>query len=494
MPARQKSKLKEKLRHLPEGPGVYLMKDRLGSVLYVGKAKNLKRRVGSYFQPSRRFRIEQPKVAAMLDLIEDFEVLELRSESEAVLFEGKLIKEWKPRYNTDFTDDKRFLHVRVDLGMPLPRFRLVRFRAGDASLYFGPFAHSGMLRRTLQELRLKFGILLGDAQPARLEDGRWRLYDDVRSEIYGHPNRVTEREYRERVEQACAFLEGKAREWLADLEEQMQAASEARRYERAAELRDIIAALRHTTERTRRFRFVSPLPVDGEAPLHALREALGLDGLPRSMECFDISHISGSYCVASMVLFRDGRPSRPDYRRYQIKSFVGNDDYRAMCEVVSRRYRRLQRENRPFPDLIVIDGGAGQVGAALRAFLENGLEAPPLIGLAKKRETVCFCDGRPPLNLPSSHPGRLLLQRIRDEAHRHANTYNAELRRQRLRESILNDCPGLGPRKRQALLAHFGSLERLKKAGLEDLLQVPGIGPKLARSVRDYLGKGTQVP
>ncbi len=487
MPVPDSSNLKEKVRRLPEGPGVYLMKDRLGSVLYVGKAKNLKRRVSSYFQPSRRFRIEQPKIAALLDLIRDFEVIEVRSESEALLYEGKLIKEWKPKYNTDFTDDKRFLHVRVDLGTPLPRFRLVRFRSGDNALYFGPFAHSGLLRRTLQEMRLKFGILLGDAHPRETGEGTWQLYDDVRGEIYGHPNFTSAEAYRKRVEAACAFLDGKSREWVSELEELMRKAAEARDYERAAELRDVMAALRKTTERTRKFTHTDPFQTDVTGPLEELREALSLDRIPETMECFDISHISGSFCVASMVRFKSGRPERRQYRRYQIRTFVGNDDFRAMCEVVGRRYARLKREGRPFPDLIVIDGGAGQVTAALRAFLEKEIEPPELIGLAKKRETIIFSDGRPPLNLPGHHKGRLLLQHIRDEAHRHANTYNAELRRRKLRESVLDDFPGLGPRKRAALMGRFISLENLRKAKTDELEAVEGIGPKLARRLRSFL-------
>jgi excinuclease ABC subunit C len=487
MPVPESSKLKEKARRLPETPGVYLMKDRLGSVLYVGKAKNLKRRVSSYFQPSRRFRIEQPKVAAMLDLIRDFEVVEVRSESEALLFEGRLIKEWKPKYNTDFTDDKRFLHVRVDLSTPLPRFRLVRFRSGDHALYFGPFAHSGLLRRTLQEMRLKFGILLGDAHPVEREDGTWQLYDDLRAEIYGHPNFTTVEAYRQRVETACAFLDGKSREWLGELEELMRKAAETRDYERAAELRDVIAALRRTTERTRKFTHAGLPRTESRQPLRDLKEALALARLPEVMECFDISHISGSFCVASMVLFRDGRPERRQYRRYRIKSFVGNDDFRAMYEVVGRRYARLQKEGRPFPDLVVIDGGAGQVAAALRAFLEQGIEPPNLIGLAKKRETVVFSDGRPPLNLPDNHRGRLLLQHIRDEAHRHANSYNAELRRRKIRESVLDELPGLGERKRRALMSHFGSIDRIRTATEAELQGVEGIGPRLAGRLRAFL-------
>lgn len=488
------SQLRSKARALAEGPGVYLMKDRLGSVLYVGKAKNLKRRVSSYFQPSRRFQIEQPKVAAMLDLIADFDVLEVHSESEALLYEGKLIKEWKPKYNTVFTDDKHFLHVRVDLTTTLPRFRLVRFRTDDNSVYFGPFAHSGLLRRTLQEMRLKFGILLGDAHPVEQPDGRWQLYDDARAEIYGHTNFVTPEEYRERVVRACAFMEGRSREWIADLSDLMLKASEARDYERAAELRDVIAALKKTTQQNRKFTRSVPMPVDREKPLREIHEALGLRRVPKVMECFDISHISGSFCVASMVRFVDGRPERKGYRRYQIKSFVGNDDFRAMCEVVGRRYSRLKREGQPFPDLIIVDGGAGQVSAALRAFLEAEIEPPPLVGLAKKKETIIFSDGRPPLNLPGNHAGRLLLQFIRDEAHNHANSYNAELRRRKLRETILDDFEGMGPRKRQSLLAHFGSLDRLRKASLEELQAVDGIGPKLAVRLKEFLNQLSRNP
>lgn len=488
MPISKQSNLKEKVRQLPDSPGVYLMKDRFGSILYVGKAKNLKRRVSSYFQPSKRFKIEQPKIAAMIDLIADFEVIDVRSDSEAILLEGKMIKEWKPKYNTVFTDDKRFLHVRVEVGSTLPRFRLVRFRSDGKSIYFGPFAHSGPLRRTLQEMRLKFGILLGDGHPQQLDDGNWQLYDDVRSEIYGHPNIVSEEEYRDRVEQACTFLEGKSREWLDELEQQMQKAAASRDYERAAELRDVIQSMRQTTERTRKFSHAPNLQKNARAAMDELKEALAMEQLPVTMECFDISHISGSFCVASMVQFSEGQPSRKQYRRYKIKSFIGNDDFRAMYEVVGRRYGRLQREGRDFPNLVVIDGGVGQVGAALRAFLEQGLEPPFLIGLAKREETIIFCDGREPLLLPSNHRGRLLLQYLRDEAHRFANTYNADLRKRKIRESVLDDCPGLGDKKRKIVLNHFGSLEKVRKAGLEELQAVEGIGPKLAKGILEYLG------
>jgi excinuclease ABC subunit C len=493
MPAREPVNLKEKVRHLPDKPGVYLMKDRLGRIIYVGKAKSLKKRVSSYFQRGRAVTLSQPKIRAMIELITDFDVHEVKSEPEALLLEGKLIKQWRPRYNTDFTDDKRFLLVRVDLGEELPKFRLTRFRKEDRSRYFGPFAHSGLLRKTLTQMRRQFGILLADATPQKLPDGTWQLYDDVRREIYSFPTAVSTEEYRHRVEDACAFLEGKSREWLGALRAEMVAAADKQAFEKAAELRDVVFALEQTLAKTRRFERGDPTrPARDDEALKLLGEVLGLKTPPRAIECFDISHISGTFVVASMVHFTDGRPDKDHYRRFQIKSFIGNDDFRAMEEVVGRRYRRLAEEGKTFPDLVVIDGGRGQIGAALKAFVGLDLAPPPLIGLAKKHETVVFPDDRAPLNLPLDHPALNLLQRLRDEAHRFANTYNAKLRSKKIRESILDDFAGLGPVRRAALLAHFGSIDRLRAASLEKIREVVGFGPKLAAELLAFLHRPEQ--
>ena len=488
MPEAGPINLKEKVRNIPHKPGVYLMKDRLGQTIYVGKAKDLKKRVSTYFQSSRKLMISQPKVQAMIDLIYDFDLIIVKSEAEALLLEGQLIKQYKPRYNTVFTDDKHFLLVRVDPREDLPRFRLTRNRTDQQSRYFGPFAHATHLRKTLAELRHKFGILLGDAKPVRLGDDRWQLYDDARAELYEHPNEISTEDYHDRVESACAFLEGQTQEWLTELKAEMQASAEARDYEKAARLRDRIKALKQTSARTRKFERASFYDTTPKSDiLEKLKGELDLSKLPEHMECFDISHISGSFCVASMVVFINGKPGRRQYRRYKIKSFIGNDDFRAMEEVVGRRYRRLSDEQKPFPDLIVIDGGAGQVSAALKAFLSQGLEPPALIGLAKKRETIIFSDGREPLNLSHHDPALRLLQHLRDEAHNFANRFNADLRSQKLRESILDDFKGLGPAKRQALLKHFGSLKKLRVATAEDIAQVEGIGPKTAERLVDFL-------
>jgi excinuclease ABC subunit C len=486
MSAIDSSKIKEKVRRLPDGPGVYLMKDRFGHIIYVGKAKSLKNRVSTYFQASRRFTLH-PKIRALVDMISDFDILEVKSETEALLLEGKLIKEWKPRYNTEFTDDKRFLLLRVDMAAEIPRFRLTRFRKEDGSRYFGPFAHSGPLRRTLSELRKKFGVLLADVIPSKQADGRYILYGDVRSELFGFPNLVTPAEYRERVEAACGFMDGKSREWLESLRQEMIQAAERHEFEKAAQLRDVVFSLETTLIKSRKFAR-DPLVLDSRtASMDALQEALGLPTLPARIECFDISHISGTFVVASMVSFGEGRPDKNSYRRFKIKSFVGNDDYRAMEEVVGRRYRRLSDEGRPFPDLIVIDGGKGQVSAALKAFMVLDLIPPPLVGLAKKEETIIFADQREPLKLPDRDPGLRLLQRVRDEAHRFANTFNADLRSRLLRESVLDDFPGLGKVRRGALLEHFRSIDRLRQATPAEISEVKGIGAGMAKALHHFL-------
>jgi excinuclease ABC subunit C len=485
--------LKEKVRRLSDGPGVYLMKDRLGRILYVGKAKNLKRRVSSYFQPSRNFQ-QQPKIRALVELIVDFDIIEVRSEPEALLLEGRLIKQYKPRYNTDFTDDKRFLLVRVTTETEMPRFVLTRLRKDDRSRYFGPFASSSLVRKTLAEMRRQFGVLLGDAHPVPIAAGVYRLYDDVRAELYGHVNEVAVADYRARVDAACEFLDGKSREWLGTLRGEMTAAASRQEFERAAQLRDIVLALEETLAKTRRFERAPTLLRTDEVAPRLLAEVLQLPVPPLHMECFDISHISGTFVVASMVHFSAGRPDKAQYRRFQIRSFVGNDDFRAMTEVVGRRYRRLAEEKKPFPGLVVIDGGQGQVSAALKAFAGLALAPPPLIGLAKEHETIIFADDRPPLNLPLDHPGLQLLQRMRDEAHRFANTYNADLRSKKIRESILDDFAGLGPVRRLALLEHFGSVDKLRAAAAAEIQDVPGFGPKLARELKEFFARGGAQP
>src|SRR4051795_6180333 len=343
MPARAKEKpdLTKKVHQVPHKPGVYLMRDRFNRVIYVGKARDLRKRVGSYFLPSK-IAVADIKTRALLDAVWDFETLTVRSEAESVLLEGKLIKEYRPRYNISFRDDKRFLLVKVDVSEEWPRFRLARFKKDDSARYFGPYAHAGALRQTLNFMRKKFGVLtFGRGAPTERE---------LKSSTYQVPVRLSDtsaEQYRERVEQACEFLDGKSREMIRALEEQMRTAADKMDFEKAAELRNMVADLRSTTRPTRRFtRGSLPSTIDPTADVQALADALHLPNAPRVMECFDISNISTTHVVASMVCFRDGIPDKNNYRRYRVRTVEGQDDFASMAEVVRRRYSRILLEAR----------------------------------------------------------------------------------------------------------------------------------------------------
>jgi excinuclease ABC subunit C len=528
---KEKPDLQKKVHEVPHKPGVYLMRDRFNRVIYVGKARDLRKRVSSYFLPSKLAQADL-KTRAMLDATWDFETHTVRSEAESVLLEGKLIKEYRPRYNISFRDDKRFLVVRVDLSEEWPRFRLARFKKDDGSRYFGPYAHAGALRQTLNFMRKRFGVLtFGRGAPTERE---------LKSSTYQVPVRLSEtsaEQYRERVAQACEFLEGKSREMIGALEEQMRTAAEKMDFEKAAELRNMVADLRSTTKPTRRFtRGSLPSTIDPMADVQALGDALHLSDAPRVLECFDISNISTTHVVASMVCFRDGVPDKNNYRRYRVRTVKGQDDFASMAEVVRRRYSRILLEARAadsdaaefsqenafeavarcretasvaepgtgnrgacptnekqaqwyvrLPDLIIVDGGKGQLSSACRELQRLGLHDLPIIGLAKEHEEI-YRPGRAlPLRLPMDSPALRLLQRIRDEAHRFANAYHQLLMKKRVEESILDDCPGVSQNRKSLLLQRFGSVNRLRKATVEEIAATEGIGRKLAEDVHLFL-------
>jgi excinuclease ABC subunit C len=506
---KEKPDLQRKVHEVPHKPGVYLMRDRFNRVIYVGKARDLRKRVSSYFLPSKIAQADL-KTRAMLDAVWDFETHTVRSDAESLLLEGKLIKEYRPRYNVSFRDDKRFLLVKIDLSEEWPRFRLARFKKDDGARYFGPYAHSGALRQTVNFMRKKFGVLtFGRGSPTERE---------LKSATYQVPMRLSEigaEQYRERVVQACEFLEGHSREMIAVLEEEMRKAAEKMDFEKAAELRNMIEDLRSTTKPMRRFtRGSLPSAIDPMADVQALADALQLPGVPRVMECFDISNISTTHVVASMVCFRNGLPDKDNYRRYRVRTVKGQDDFASMAEVVRRRYSRIlleARETNPeaaefsqenpaeainhqpstafvrLPDLIIVDGGKGQLSAACRELQRLGLHDLPIIGLAKEHEEI-FRPGRAlPLQLPMDSGALRLLQRIRDEAHRFANTYHQLLMKKRIGESILDDCPGVSQNRKNLLLRKFGSVNRLRKATVEEIVATEGIGRKLAEDVHRFL-------
>ena len=525
--------IRDKLSQLPHRPGVYLMKDRFGRVIYVGKARDLRKRVSQYFHPSRRMGWDL-KLNALVEAICDLDVHVVRSEPEALLLEGKLIKDFQPRYNISFRDDKNFLLVKVNPNDPIPRFSLTRMKQDDGARYFGPFPNAGALRNTLLLMRRQFN--LRGCRPLTPTEA------DYKHCLYGHlkfctapcVSNVTLDQYKEQVAAAGDFLSGQCAEMETHLETEMREASRSQDYEKAASLRDSIEALRHTTKKNTRFERTPwnlPVSVMPERDNLLLGQALNLPAPPVRIEGFDISNISGTFAVASVVAFRNGRPDRANYRRMKMKSVTGQNDFACIAEAVRRRYARLLREakgdtereneeDRPLveelrelinprssrrkeapsepsesqsllttnlPSLIVIDGGKGQLNAACAELKKLGLSHIPVIGLAKEFEEIYFPGAKEPLRLSHDNNALKLLQRIRDESHRVANSYNAQLRVKKISESILDEFPGMGDRRKAALLKKFGSVQRLRLATLEDIAGVPGFGGKAAGELKIFL-------
>jgi len=477
-----------KVRDLPHRPGVYLFKDRFNRVIYVGKARDLNKRVGQYFHPSRQQRSDR-KTAALLDSIWDLETHVVKSEPESLLLEGKLIKEYRPRYNVSFRDDKKFLLVKVNLNDPFPKFTLTRIKKDDGARYFGPFAHAGSLRKTLSLLRRKFHLRTClPVVPGEI-DYKHCLQHIIKNCSAPCVNKITRAGYLAQVKLACDFLDGASTEMLNEFRGEMKKAAERLDFEKAAELRNLLDDLRRTTAPTKRFARQFETTVRPEQDLAALQEALGLAEPPAIIECFDISNISITHKVASMVCFVGGKPSRENYRRYRIRTVEGQDDFASMAEVVKRRYARVLNEGIRKPSLIVVDGGKGQLGSARAQLKELGLGDLPIIGLAKEREEIFRPGIREPLVIDHSSGAIRLLQRIRDEAHRVANGYHQLLMKQRMNESRLDDCPGISENRKRLLLRHFGSMDRLRHASVGEITAIPGIGPKMAETLVEFFAK-----
>ena len=549
--------IRKKVSTLPHKPGIYLMKDRFGTVIYVGKARDLRKRVSHYFQPSRRMGWDL-KFRALVEAICDFDFHIVRSEPEALLLESKLIKEFHPRYNVSFRDDKRFLMLKVNLNDPIPRFTLTRLKQDDGARYFGPFPNSGALRSTLSLVRRQFHLRGCRPLTPTERDYRHCLYAHLKYCTAPCIANVTREQYLDQVNAACDFIAGQCNEMQEQLEGEMKKAAANQQYERAAELRDMLVDLKRTTKKTEKFERIPyslPLAIDPARDLAELAEALGLPAPPERIEGFDISNISGTFAVASMVRFKNGRPDRANYRRFKIKTVVGQDDFASMAEVVRRRYTRLLNESKVqspeskedggeaipealqelvddvsaavkrrgrlssetdasaaavrerrapgeipnrkstnLPELILIDGGKGQLGMAVAELKKLGLDNIPVIGLAKEFEEIYQPGKSEPLRLSHESGALKLLQRVRDESHRFANTYNAQLRLKRISESILDEFPNIGERRKAALLKNFGSVQRIRLATEEQIAEVPGFGGKAAGELKAFLQARSQAP
>ena len=475
--------LRERLKSVPERPGCYLMRDRRGVIIYVGKAKNLRRRVLSYFRPRAN---HAPKVRSMVHTVADLEWMVVKNEAEALLTEASLIKKYKPRFNILMRDDKRYLALRADLSEAFPRFTTCRIVRDDGALYFGPFPSAPVVRAAKDFCEKRWGIRGCDVLAPDEEAHRHCHSDVIRSCSAPCLGKISPEDYRARFEEACAFLRGERPGEFDALDGRMREAAASGDFEKAARIRDTIAALKEITKR----HFIRHTPestkADAEKGLAELAAALGMETPPRVIECADISNLFGTHNVASLVVAVDGLPDRRYYRHFRIESFEGADDPRAMAEVVRRRYGpdSTLTAKSPRADLFICDGGITQLRAARAAFDEIGVTDIPTVGLAERMEIIVTDDERGDIFLPRDSQGLFVATRLRDEAHRFAITYHRSLRERTIRESVLDEVRGIGPAKKTALLRRFRSVRGIANAAEEDIAAVAGVGIEIARAVK----------
>lgn len=604
--------VEEKLAALPARAGVYLLKDPRGKVIYVGKAKNLRARVRTYFRGGD----ERSQVRFLMQKVADLETLVATNEKEALILENNLIKQYKPRYNIRLKDDKSYVSVKVTVNDPWPRILVTRKIVKDGSKYFGPYHSAYSVRETLDTIRkiiplrtCSNGVFRNRSRPC--------LEYQIKRCLGPCCLPVDPETYQHHLRQATMLLEGKSRELVRQLKAEMTAAAENLRFEDAGRLRDQIRAIEKTQEKQqvvahwgvdqdvfglyREGGFVEAqvlfvrqgkltgnqaysfedfelgdedlledlltqfyqgdryvpdeilVPIeleDREARMeylgdkkgarveifrpqrgdkaslvrmaqenaaHSFRERrdtgkqrermseelqrkLHLRNAPKRIECFDISNIHGSLAVGSMVTFDEGEPDKNRYRRFRIRTVPGADDFAMMYEVLKRRFTRAKEEG-SYPDLLVVDGGKGQLNVAVEVLRELDIPEVDVVGLAKARterdprspevkqsDERVFLPGRMnPVVLRSNSSALFLMQRVRDEAHRFAITYHRELRRRERLRSVLDGIPGVGPARRRRLLRYFGSVQRIREASIDDLVGVPGISRALAREIQERL-------
>lgn len=611
--ADQREKLHQQALALPTRPGVYIFQDQQGEALYVGKAKNLKSRVVSYFHQSRR---HHPKTRQLIKKAAQLDTLVADSETEALLLEANLIQTHQPPFNVRLRSDAGYPYVRVSIQEPFPRIEIAHQIQEDKARYFGPFPRVGALSRVVRELMRVYQIRscswdLPDSAPDRpcLD----YHIDRCQAPCVGKQSR---KDYQDNIQQAMKVLRGQTSEFSDQLEEEMETQARELNFERAEQLKQTIESLQTFTPRPqvsdprggnrdvlgvatcagqgcvvlfqirdgelrgRKYRFLErpensppeelveqyiqgsylqtshppgelllpfsvpnqdllreyiaarrqkafeirvpqrghdrrlvelarrngqhlldqegrPQPPDrlvegGEPEFEAgraLARALDLPDSPRDLVGFDISTLQGVDSVGSAVWLREGEPLKEEYRHFRIRQQQDSkpDDYRMMEEVVGRFFEQRKDRKLSCPDLIVIDGGRGQLGAAQKALQQLELEPPPLVALAKQQEEVFQPDRDQPLQLSKNNPGLHWLQRVRDEAHRFALKYHHTLRERRTLRSQLDDVPGIGGRRAQKLLQAFGSVEGVRQASREELEKVEGVGPALARQLQDVL-------
>ena len=486
------SKFEAKLARIPLTPGVYFYKDARGEIIYIGKAARLRSRVRQYFQKSR---IVDLKTDALVAEINDVDWTPLDSEADALFLEAELVRRYQPRFNIMLRDDKSQLFVRIDYKSDYPTVGFCRRPLDDGAQYFGPYLNGFAVKKALRYLRKAFPYAISRSPSAKRASLHYHLGLDPGLEE-GHTNLV---EYRANLRKLMRYLRGESVSLVKAIERDMKRAAGAKEYERAAKLRNQLFALGQLSRQVL-FSDRENLDLSRDEALAGLADLFNLQSPPRRLEAFDISHMQGSDTTASMVVFINGVTDKAAYRKFKMR-ISGNDDFAHMAEVISRRFSERNVSKWPQPQLVLIDGGKGQLRAALEARDQAGFPQVPMIGLAKRFEEIIISKNhslegfRPDLSartarsaggyakeqkdfmtitLPANSAVVKLLQRIRDESHRFAVSYHSTLKQKRQTASLLDELPGVGPVTRKKLIRRFGSMRSVLTASPEEITELLG--------------------
>ncbi len=491
------SRLENKLKKLPTTPGVYFHKNKADEIIYIGKAANLRNRVRQYFQKSRA---RDPKTDLLVGEIADVDLIEVETEVDALFLEAEMVRRYMPPYNILLRDDKSLSYVRISYKSDYPTVTFIRRPLDDGAEYFGPYISSFEVKKALRYLRRAFPY----ATSRPINQKRAGLHYHLGLDPGLEDGRTSLSDYRANLRKLMQYLRGNRVALIREIERDMKRAAKSEDFEQATKLRNQLFSLQALSRQVI-FSDRELLDASKDQALAELCELLSLPAPPKRIEGFDISHIQGTDTVASMVVFVNGVPSKTDYRKFKMR-LLGNDDFAHMAETITRRLSAENRKKWGLTDLILIDGGKGQLSAAMAARDQAGLARIPMIGLAKREEEI-IVHGQTPggkllegmgaytqhsgefttVMLPSSSHIVKLLQRIRDESHRFAVSYHSTLRAARQTASLLDDIPGIGPMTRKKLIRKFGSLSSVLAADEAQLQQV--LGPRTGKTLASYLFK-----
>ncbi|HBM15213.1 MAG TPA: excinuclease ABC subunit C [Lentisphaeria bacterium] len=475
---------------IPAKPGVYIFRDKFGKIIYVGKALNLRKRVSQYFRPSKESRAN-PKFRSLINSIASYDLNIVANDEEALLFESKLIKDYAPYYNILLRDDKRFLMIKITLSERFPRIILARLKKDDGSKYYGPFPHGSAVKSTALFLSNYFKLRLCPYYEPGMNERKYCM--DARVKKCSEPciEKISKADYDASISSVIDILNGKTNEISTYLKSNIAKNAAEMNFEKAALERDILNNINSLFKT--KIRNFTRSNIDSTFKSNALEELqkiLQIKNKPSRIEAFDISNLSDNFAVASMVSFYNGEPDRKNYRRFKIKTVSGINDFAMMKEAVSRRFKRNLLESKPSPDLLMVDGGKGQLSAAIEALTEIKTEPFPVIGLAKKNEEIFLPGQSEGIILEKSNSALNVLQAIRDESHRFAISFNREIRLKKISQSILDEIEDIGSKRKVALLRAFQSISQLRHSTPQEIhAKTKIVGEKLAVKILDFLNR-----